>query len=76
MTRQQPHGCPSRHDYEITVKGPAGARFEDAFAEFALTRKPVETVLCGAELDQAALYGILERIQALGLDLLEVRRRR
>jgi len=31
-----------------------------------------ETTLCGQGLDQAALYGILNKIQALGLPLLAV----
>jgi len=34
----------------------------------------VETVLHGPVQDQAALYGLLDRIQALGLELVEVRR--
>ena len=33
-----------------------------------------DTVLRGEVRDQAALYGLLERIQALGLELVEVRR--
>jgi hypothetical protein len=36
--------------------------------------EPVETVLHGPVQDQAALYGLLDRIQALGLELVEVRR--
>jgi hypothetical protein len=45
-----------------------------AFEELTITVSPVETVLRGTDLDQAALYGILERIRALGLELTEVRR--
>jgi hypothetical protein len=33
-----------------------------------------DTVLAGALPDQAALYGVLDEIEALGLELLEVRR--
>ncbi len=33
-----------------------------------------ETTLCGQVVDQAALYGILNKIQALGLTLLSVLR--
>jgi hypothetical protein len=33
-----------------------------------------DTVLAGTLSDQAALYGVLSRIEALGLELLEVRR--
>jgi hypothetical protein len=34
----------------------------------------VETVLHGPVRDQAELHGIIERVQALGLELMEVRR--
>jgi hypothetical protein len=33
-----------------------------------------DTVLTGTVADQAALYGVLAQIEALGLELLEVRR--
>jgi hypothetical protein len=33
-----------------------------------------ETVLTGPLADQAALYGLLAQLEALGLELLEVRR--
>jgi hypothetical protein len=36
-------------------------------------RRGAHTVLTGI-LDQAALYGVLNQVEALGLDLLEVRR--
>jgi hypothetical protein len=48
--------------------------FRIAFEDLTVTVNPVETVLLGADLDQAALYNILERIQALGFELIEVRR--
>ena len=34
----------------------------------------METVLHGDIADQAALHGVIDRIQALGLELIEVRR--
>jgi hypothetical protein len=45
-----------------------------AFEGLNATVEPVETVLHGPVADQAALYGLLDRIQALGLELVEVRR--
>jgi hypothetical protein len=36
----------------------------------------VETVLYGPVQDQAALYGLLNRIQSLGLELVEIRQLR
>jgi hypothetical protein len=47
---------------------------QTAFEEFEVTTEPVETVLHGQVLDQAALHGLLDRIAALGLELVEVRR--
>jgi len=35
---------------------------------------PAETVLHGPVADQAGLHGLLDRIQSLGLELIEVRR--
>ncbi|MFD7666613.1 hypothetical protein [Streptomyces sp. NPDC059788] len=61
-------------DFEIRVRGRVGAALASAFGELTVRLRPAETVLYGAGLDQAALYGILDRIQALGLELLEVRR--
>jgi hypothetical protein len=46
------------------------ARFEGLRA----TVEPVETVLHGPVRDQAELYGMIGRIQALGLELVELRR--
>ncbi|HTU96398.1 MAG TPA: hypothetical protein VMF14_11200 [Solirubrobacteraceae bacterium] len=36
--------------------------------------QPAETVLRGTVTDQAQLHGLLERIQLLGLELIEIRR--
>ena len=36
--------------------------------------EPVETVLHGPVRDQAELHGLIDRIRALGLELVEVRR--
>lgn len=60
--------------YEIRIKGRLSESFLAAFEELTVTVNPVETVIRGSVLDQAALYGVLDRIQALGLQLIEVRR--
>jgi ABC-type sugar transport system substrate-binding protein len=54
------------------VRG-VGAVGQEAFAGFDITPDGLATVLAG-ELDQAALHGALNRIQALGLELLGVAR--
>jgi hypothetical protein len=42
--------------------------------ELKTTTAPVDTVLEGTVDDGAALHGLLRRIEALGLELVEVRR--
>lgn len=60
--------------YEIRIEGQVSEELLSAFEGMEATVGPRETVLRGPVLDQAALYGLLDRIQALGLELVEVRR--
>jgi hypothetical protein len=60
--------------YEIRIKGRLTDAMLAAFEGLTATVEPGETVLQGPVQDQAALYGLLERIQSLGLELVEVRR--
>jgi hypothetical protein len=60
--------------YEIRVRGRLTDSLLTAFEGMRATVEPVETVLHGPVRDQAALYGLLDRIQSLGLELVEVRR--
>jgi hypothetical protein len=60
--------------YEIRVRGRLTDSLLTAFEGMQASVEPVETVLHGPIQDQAALYGLLDRIQALGLELVEVRR--
>jgi hypothetical protein len=58
--------------YVIRINGHLGATLLSAFPAMAWERQGPETVLTGM-LDQPGLYGVLAEIEALGLDLLEVR---
>jgi hypothetical protein len=58
--------------YVIRINGNLGATLLAAFPAMAWQRQGPETVLTGV-LDQPGLYGVLAEIEALGLDLLEVR---
>jgi lactate dehydrogenase-like 2-hydroxyacid dehydrogenase len=60
--------------YEIRIRGRLGEKVAKRFEGFDMEVEPVETVLRGPVQDQAALHGVLERIESLGLELLEVRR--
>lgn len=59
--------------YEIRIKGKVGEPVLETFGDLDASIKPAETVLRGPITDQAALHGLLDRIQALGLELIEVK---
>jgi hypothetical protein len=60
--------------YEIRVRGMLSETLLAAFPGLEPRSQGGDTVLLGALPDQAALHGTLERIEALSLELLEVRR--
>jgi hypothetical protein len=60
-------------DYEVRVAGAIGPAARAAFVDLDVRVERSVTVLSGA-LDQAALHGVIERIAALGLELVEIRR--
>jgi hypothetical protein len=62
-----------RHRYRITVSGRLGEIGCEAFTDLGTEFDGMNTALTG-ELDQAALYGVLNRILALGLELVEINR--
>ncbi len=68
------HGVmdPAPARYVIRINGHLGATVLSAFPALASRRLGAHTVLTGL-LDQSALYGVLAEIEALGLDLLELR---
>jgi hypothetical protein len=61
------------HRYEITIFGGLGEVGREAFGDFRIESNGTSTKLIG-DLDQAALYGALNRILALGFELVELRR--
>lgn len=60
--------------YEIRIKGRVTETLLPHLEGLSADVEPVETTLYGKIEDQAALHGLLERIEALGLELIEVRR--
>ena len=68
------HGVmdPAPAPYMIRINGHLGATMLSAFPAMAPHHRGAHTVLTGL-LDRSALYGVLAEIEALGLDLLEVR---
>jgi hypothetical protein len=61
--------------YAIRIHGHLGATVLSAFPALVPQHYGADTVLTGL-LDQAALYGVLAEVEALGLDLVEVRQLR
>jgi hypothetical protein len=60
--------------YHIRVRGRLGQTICSAFPGLAARVEGGDTVLTGMLADQAALYGVLAEAEALGLELIEVRR--
>jgi hypothetical protein len=65
-------GCEPRR-YEIRVRGPIGPTTMQAFTTLALSRSEQDTLLTGSLPDQSALYGVIHQLEALGLELLDIR---
>jgi hypothetical protein len=61
-------------NYQILVRGRLGRTMRAAFPALRAAAQGEDTLLTGGLPDQAALHGVLARIEALGLELLEVRR--
>jgi hypothetical protein len=59
-------------DYRITVRGEMGDRLARAFAPLAVRSHDGRTVIEGDVGDQSHLFGILQRVRDLGIDLIEV----
>lgn len=58
--------------YRLVVRGELDARFAYLFEGMTMERVGGTTVLTGEVIDQAMLYGFIERIEELGLELLAV----
>ena len=58
--------------YEIRATGARGPAAREAFADMAVEGEPATTVLTG-DLDQSALHALLDRVRALGLELVDVK---
>jgi hypothetical protein len=59
--------------YTIRIRGRLGATALSAFPAMVPELKPNETVLTGVLEDRSAVFGVLAQIEALGLELLELR---
>ena len=59
--------------YEIRLKGHLDSRWATWFDGLSLTNESDgTTIICGPVVDQAALYGLLQKVRDLGLPLVSV----
>ena len=59
--------------YAVRIKGRLGPTALSAFPTMVCELKGGETVLTGLLEDRSALFGVVAQIEALGLELLELR---
>jgi hypothetical protein len=62
----------SRIVYRIVVRSELSERYAVAFEGMKMESKDGQTILTGEIIDQPQLFGILDRINGLGLELLSV----
>ena len=58
--------------YRIVVRAEIGERFAAAFEGMEVSVTQGQTIITGEVIDQSHLHGILDRINALGLELVSV----
>jgi hypothetical protein len=58
--------------YRIVVRAEIGERFAAAFEGMKVSVAEGQTIITGEVIDQSHLHGILDRINALGLELVSV----
>lgn len=73
LTRDRVRMVPVPARYLIRIRGHLGPTVLAAFPDLDVRRHGAETVLTGL-LDHSAMYGMLAVMEALNLDLLELRR--
>ena len=60
--------------FEIRVRGAMTRDELEEFESLSAVAVPAETILMGPLPDPSALYGLINRLQSLGLELIEIRR--
>jgi len=72
MTNGRAYDQPAR--YQIRIMGALDQSWSEWFDGFTISQQNCETLLVGQVLDQAALHGILAKINDLGLAIISVER--
>ena len=61
-----------RKVYRIVARSELGDRYASAFEEMRMETRDGQTILTGEIKDQPHLFGILQRMNGLGMELLSV----
>jgi hypothetical protein len=72
MTNGRTYDQPAK--YQIRILGALDQSWSEWFDGFTISQQGGETLLAGIVIDQAALHGILAKINDLGLSILSVER--
>jgi hypothetical protein len=64
---------PGQKLYSIRIRGHLGATSLAAFPEMEAQHRGHDCILTGVLCDQSALFGVVAQIEALGLELVEIR---
>ena len=62
----------TRRVYRIVMRSELGDRFACAFEGMRMEMRDGQTILTGEVVDQPHLFGVLDRLNGLGLELLSV----
>ena len=62
----------TRRVYRIVVRSELSDRYASAFEGMRMERRDGQTILTGEGVDQPRLFGVLDRLNGLGLELLSV----
>jgi hypothetical protein len=66
------HSGTSRQRYDIVVRGRLSMRYEAALDGVTLEPRRGETTLRAEVIDQSQLYGLINRLRDLGIELVSV----
>jgi hypothetical protein len=72
MNTHSTHSSRKRTAYRIVVGAELSQRFAMAFEEMEVRNAGGQAILTGEVVDQSHLHGILDRINALGLELVSL----
>jgi hypothetical protein len=72
IERRRSSGATGPTIYRIVVRGELSRRYQLAFEGMTLATGDGQTAITGPVVDQAHLHGLLDRVGALGLELVSI----